>query len=285
MQGLLIRLDDITPDMDWDRFDQLKKIFDRYQIHPLLGIVPENQDPKLHKQEARENFWQVMLDLHQSGWMLSQHGYRHIYVNHQGGLLKLNKNSEFAGLSLEEQKEKLLKGREILAAHGIQTNIFMAPSHSYDKDTIKALKQTGFQFVTDGYGCRPYSYKGIGFVPCTLTRYQVRNGIDTICIHANTMTTQMLEQLESDIKKHRESFIEWNTVLDRIPPKNLAISLSEQKELSKRKIKAFVGGSEVFQEYLQRTNSGNRYQKLGRRILFFPVTLCRAWKASKKTTE
>ena len=276
MRGILVRLDDITPDMDWDRFYQLKEIFDQYGIKPLLGIVPDNQDAKLHKQDAREDFWDVMISLQKQGWVLSQHGYQHIYVNHEGGLLKLNKNSEFAGLPLQEQQDKLAKGKQLLKQHGIETDIFMAPSHSYDKVTIEALKQTGFRYVTDGYGCNTYQYRGLGFVPCTLTRYQHRKGVDTICIHANTMTEKMIEQLSEDIQRHRSEFLRWQDVLQNMPKKNIAITLGEEKELLQRRVKAFVANSKAFQAYMQQTNDANRYKKICKRAILFPITLLKA---------
>lgn len=278
MKGLLIRLDDITPDMDWDAFERVRTVLEQNTIKPLLGIVPNNCDRKLHKQEKRKDFWETMSALEKKGWVMCQHGYEHIYVNHEGGILSLNSNSEFAGLPLSEQKKKLSEGREILREHGILTDIFMAPSHSYDKLTIEAMKQTGFRYVTDGYGCCPYRYRGIGFIPCTLTKYQYRKGIDTICIHANTMTEQMLEQLDRDIRMHRSEFIDWQDVLslDSMPKRTIRIALGEKKELFQRKLKAFVANSEAFQKYMQKTGDANRFKKLCKRVIFLPITLIKA---------
>ena len=42
-----VRLDDITPDMDWDSFEAFEALCDRFGVCPLLGIVPQNRDPKL----------------------------------------------------------------------------------------------------------------------------------------------------------------------------------------------------------------------------------------------
>ena len=44
MNQFSIRLDDITPDMDWEQFYRVKKILDKFSIKPLIGIVPDNQD-------------------------------------------------------------------------------------------------------------------------------------------------------------------------------------------------------------------------------------------------
>ena len=44
---IAIRLDDITADMNWEKFLRFKDLMDRYGIKPLLGIVPDNHDSKL----------------------------------------------------------------------------------------------------------------------------------------------------------------------------------------------------------------------------------------------
>lgn len=57
---ITVRMDDITPDMDWENFTAFEKMFEAYGILPLLGIVPDNQDPKLAVGKAREDFWDKM---------------------------------------------------------------------------------------------------------------------------------------------------------------------------------------------------------------------------------
>ena len=53
---IAIRMDDITPDMNWDNFLALKALFDRYHICPLIGVVPDNRDDGLRIMEPREDF-------------------------------------------------------------------------------------------------------------------------------------------------------------------------------------------------------------------------------------
>ena len=38
--NITVRLDDITPDMDWERFYKFKALLDQYQVKPLIGVVP-----------------------------------------------------------------------------------------------------------------------------------------------------------------------------------------------------------------------------------------------------
>ena len=54
---IAFRMDDITPDMDWKSFEAFEQLFERYGCYPLLGIVPDNLDPKLSVDPAREAFW------------------------------------------------------------------------------------------------------------------------------------------------------------------------------------------------------------------------------------
>ena len=37
---IAIRMDDITPDMDWAKFLRFKELCDLYQVKPLIGVVP-----------------------------------------------------------------------------------------------------------------------------------------------------------------------------------------------------------------------------------------------------
>ena len=65
---IAFRMDDITPDMDWKSFEAFEQLFERYGCYPLLGIVPDNLDPKLSVDPAREAFWKKMQELQEKGW-------------------------------------------------------------------------------------------------------------------------------------------------------------------------------------------------------------------------
>ena len=47
--GLLIRMDDITECMNWELMDKCENLFEKFNIKPLLGIIPINRDPELLK--------------------------------------------------------------------------------------------------------------------------------------------------------------------------------------------------------------------------------------------
>jgi len=269
------RMDDITPDMDWDKFYRVKAIFDKYKVKPLIGVVPDNQDTTLRKGEYHEDFWEYIASLAESGWTIAQHGYRHEYETKCGGLLGIKKASEFAGLPYETQYEKLRKGKEILQKHGIDVTIFMAPGHTYDKKTIKALKKLGFACVTDGYADIPYYAKGLLFVPCKSAKPKLPCGVDTICIHSNEMDERDYRELELFLEKHRSAVIPFSETMEQFwyPHKTLPIRLQEKRNLLIRKIKAYVADSERIQDYMQRTYDDNNAKKRRKRILGIPGLL------------
>ncbi len=55
--GLLIRLDDISENMEWKYMDKCEVLFDKFNIKPLLGVIPENKDPELLSYPKNIDFW------------------------------------------------------------------------------------------------------------------------------------------------------------------------------------------------------------------------------------
>lgn len=271
----MIRMDDITADMDWDKFNQVREIFEKYQIFPLLGVIPDNQDDKLSIQEKREDFWEILRSLQEKGWSIAQHGTYHKYVTKNGGLLGLKNSSEFAGLSYEEQFAKLQMGKKALEEHGIHSDIFMAPGHTFDKNTVKALKNLGFQTVTDGLYQKPYYMNGVLFVPCRLQEYRNIKGIDTICLHSNLMSDAEIKELESFCQKNREQIVpfapeKWKKYAVK---RTIWVVLAEKGMLFIRRTKNGIANSERLAWYMQYTYDKNSKKKLAKRIFCLPMLL------------
>jgi predicted deacetylase len=205
----LFRMDDICPTMSNRRFAAFEKLFKANDIRPLIGIVPDNRDSNLDIDSANPNFWGDMRSLVKDhGWSVSQHGDTHVYETRDGGLLNINANSEFSGLPYEVQRAKLEHGAAILKGQGLATDIFMAPSHSYDHTTLKALVDTGFKTVTDGYSFYPYRKYGLNFVPCQSGRpREFPFGVVTIAIHANTTTDDGLAAYDTFITRQKHNIL------------------------------------------------------------------------------
>lgn len=99
------------------------------------------------------------------------------------------------------------QGKEALLEHGIATDIFMAPAHSYDKNTLSALRQQGFRYITDGFGKRPYLQNGMRFLPISFQAskaWKQKKGMTTIVLHTNTMEDGQIEELKKKISENQE---------------------------------------------------------------------------------
>lgn len=205
MLKLAIRLDDITEDMNWSNFLRFKEIVDRFDVKLLLGVVPCNMDDMLNVGNenkpfaSAEGFWEYIKKLKADGHTIAMHGVNHIYTTSKSGMFPLNNFSEFAGLSYEEQYELLSYGVELFSSKDIETDIFMAPGHSFDKATLSALKSLGFNRITDGFGSGPYRYYGMLFYPISFIRrftMSKSKGYSTLVYHTNNMKESDFEALE-----------------------------------------------------------------------------------------
>ncbi len=213
---ITIRMDDITPDMDWAKFLRFKELCDLYQVKPLIGVVPANQDTMLHIEEPRADYWEYLHTLQSEGWCIAQHGCTHIYNTHKKGCFPLNALYEYAGNSYEDQYASLEKGQKILKEHEIHTDIFMAPAHSYDYNTLKALRELGFTKITDGFGRQPYQWQGFTFYPISFKQsnsLKQEKGYTTFVVHANTMNDQDFARYEQMFAQYKDKFISYTEYL------------------------------------------------------------------------
>lgn len=219
----LIRLDDIAPHMDWPRFERLARVFDEFGIRPLLGVIPDNRDPQLLQfPEFVGDFWAKLRSLQEHSWEIAQHGFQHRYVTHDCGLLGVNGLSEFAGLPFDEQLDKLSRGQRILREHGLRFETFMAPSHSFDRLTLRALRELGFTTVTDGFSPWPMIEHGLIFLPQWLANPRVLPlGVQTFCLHVNVMTEGQIRRVEQFVADHHREFLAFEEARSLATPRTL----------------------------------------------------------------
>ena len=181
----IFRLDDIAPNMNWDMMEKVSKLFNKYDVKPILGVIPKNEDKNLKKYPlCKFDFWQELKNYKNQGWEIAMHGYEHfynIYCKKNMDYLSHGGNSEFVGLSYEMQFNKLNSGLNILKEKNIETKIFFAPNHTFDHNTIKACKALGFESLIDGYGLTPYYENEILFIPQLFYKlYALPLGIQTL---------------------------------------------------------------------------------------------------------
>lgn len=213
---ILVRFDDICPTMDFAQFRRATDLLDRYKVKPLIGVIPDCKDSDLEIETPHEDFWNFVRELHKKGYTIAMHGYQHTFSSNHSGIVTNRIGSEFAGLSLDIQVEKIKRGKEILASHGIITDVFFAPAHSYDENTIKALAENGFKYMSDGKSSNPYIWHGIKLLPdrdSGCPRIRCRK-LYTAVFHAHEWVRPDKEyayrDLQNLLKQHSEKIVTWN---------------------------------------------------------------------------
>lgn len=198
--------------MNRAKWQRMEDVLDEYDIKPLVGIIPANADPKTMIEPEDYLFWNKARNWEKKGWSISLHGYDHVCIS-DGGMEGLNpfwRRSEFAGLPLDKQREKIRKGYSILKGHGFESKYFFAPSHTFDLNTLEALRvETDIRIISDTIGRYPYKYGDFVFIP-QISGHCVRmslSGIYTFCFHPNTMKENDFVALENFLKQNKEHFI------------------------------------------------------------------------------
>ena len=133
----IIRFDDICPTMNWEVWSKIEIMFLENNIKPIVAIVPDNIDPKLSITNPNLKFWDRVKYWKRIGWTIGMHGYQHDLSGRTSGLIGLVNKTEFAGFSYEQQLEKLEKGYEIMNTNGVIPEIFVAPAHTFDNNTLE----------------------------------------------------------------------------------------------------------------------------------------------------
>ncbi len=239
----LIRLDDACPTMDRKKWDRMESILDKFSIKPMVGIVPNNRDENLMVDKEDVKFWDKVHNWAGKGWAIALHGYDHCYISDKGmsGINPMWSRSEFAGVSLEKQKEKIHNGVSILKEHGIDAKYFFAPSHTFDDNTLTALKEkSDIRIISDTIATKPYKKGEFVIIPqlgghCTKMFIP---GYWNFCLHPNLMTEENFIQTESFIKENEASFIDFDELcLNGLKGKDLFSRFLSWLYFTQRKIR------------------------------------------------
>ena len=218
--GILIRIDDVAENMNWDLMEKSELLFEKYDIKPVLGVVPNSKDSEFLNFPKRNNFWEKVREWKSKDWEIAMHGYTHLYdtickksddyFNYGGG-------SEFFGHSLETQTSKIKNGLKKFEEEKIKIRTFFAPNQTYDKNTFTALKKCGINQVLDGYGLMPYIENEIKFVPQLFEKVVLLPfGIQSTKLHLNEWKEKDFENFEKFIDKNSKKIISYEHALQKI---------------------------------------------------------------------
>ena len=232
----LVRFDDICPTMDFEQFGRAVSLMEKYNIKPLLGVIPNNKDTDQMKCEENPLFWELLKELQDKGWDIALHGYTHVYDQEEPKtLISGKKHSEFAGNNYDDQYTKIKKGKEILESHGLRTTMFFAPAHTYDAITLDALHDNGFLYNVDGCSSLPYKEQNVIAIPCRafgVPKYDIGKINVAVChpsVWGLASNERDYDSLKMFCEKHKDNFVSFSELMASISLGNSKIQKCIEK--------------------------------------------------------
>ena len=216
----IVRLDDACPQMNHENWHRMEELLDKYQVKPLVGVIPDNHDPEFTWPED-ERFWERARNWQDKGWTIAQHGCRHLYLPEAKRRYFQKSHSlhtEWAGVDSEVQKEMMREGYNLLRAHGLFPTGFFAPAHTFDANTVIACEMIPeLKFISDGYGLMPYRKAGMTFLPsiCDGPFLMKVSGIFTFVVHPSVMTTCAFMRWDKFLKQAADDVITVSAAMEK----------------------------------------------------------------------
>jgi predicted deacetylase len=212
---LLLRFDDLCPTMNWAAWSQIEQALLDTGVKPLLAVIPNNRDPEFQVTAPRKDFWDQVRLWNSRAWTIGVHGYQHGYVTRSAGLLGIHPASEFAGLPFDEQARKINLALGIFFNEGLQPNVWVAPGHSFDANTLRVLPKVGLDVVSDGMGLLPYQdASGILWIPQQMWRFRpMPLGVWTVCLHFNSWGAGAVDRFRHQLLKYRNRITSFDEVI------------------------------------------------------------------------
>lgn len=207
---IIIRFDDFCPHMNFQVWDKLEKEIISIGVKPIIALVPNNTDKALKYGDKACFFWERMRHLQSLGWAIGLHGLNHFLHPFSKNYIKTSKFSEFSGLPLAQQTEMIRTGVEIFSKNFLSPDIWVAPSHGFDKNTLTALKLNGINRISDGYSALPYTdSRGMFWVPqrtWRLSKFSLN--FSTVCLHINHWDSKKVDNFLNQITFYKNSIID-----------------------------------------------------------------------------
>jgi peptidoglycan/xylan/chitin deacetylase (PgdA/CDA1 family) len=184
-------------------------------------------------------FWEKAKHWQAKGWRIALHGYEHVYSTNCAGINPVHDRSEFAGLSLEIQREKIREGVRILKDNGLNPTAFFAPSHTFDENTLEALRlESDIRIISDTVANDTYCHNGFTFIPQQAGRVrELPFKLTTVCLHPNFATNPEFDEIEAFLKAHPGEFLDPNAILPTSRRRSILDRGYEMAYFLKRKLR------------------------------------------------
>lgn len=176
---VLFRYDDFSELSPMQLDEQLIGVFRDHGVPCTFAVIPAVTTGNFRDKDAREvrPLGSAKLALLQRAVAdgvvdVALHGLHHRTVHPQPP------HSEFAGLSVVEQSEKIRQGKELLEA-ALQTRIetFVPPWNTYDRDTLQALRQAQIRGISANRYSAVVEDEQIRYLPITIETHDLRRAV------------------------------------------------------------------------------------------------------------
>ena len=127
--------------------------------------------------------------------------------------------SEFAGVPLDIQESKIRRGIKIFNSHDIRPKVFFAPSHTFDENTLMAIKNNSdIRIISDTVSNDVYYENDFYYVPQQVGHEaNLPFKVVTICYHPNMMEEEDFIRFEKFIERYQDKCLknseEFNKIL------------------------------------------------------------------------
>jgi len=228
---VLIRLDDFTPNRNRERWREVGAILDDLGVKPLVAVVPE--DRYFGSAPTTVDFWDSVREMQAKGWSIGLHGETHLVKPIPAGTrheISFATKSEFVGLTLQAQLEKLQRAWTIFLTNGVRPVAFVAPNHGFDRHTVDALRRHGeMRLLSDGVSLRPFNEGGLCWLPQVDWRIpRIPLGFRTACLHPSTMSAKEIAAFAKSAKRAVRSIVTIGDIdIEGVTPKGLRDAVLE----------------------------------------------------------
>jgi len=217
MTRYILRLDDACPTMDHDKWNLLQDLLSKYNVKPIVAVIPNNKDATLEIDNYDDSFWNKVRYWESIGWTIAMHGNTHLmsYTDKNNLILPFYSRSEFSGMNIKSQSAVIRQSWRKFKRESISPTIWVAPAHCFDQVTIEAIKaETPINIISDGIATDVYYENGFYWLPQQLWSFKKKYfGLWTVCLHPNTMNIESLRDLEYKIVKYRKNIISFDEVV------------------------------------------------------------------------
>lgn len=205
----LIRLDDAHPRMHRERWGRVQDICLKFNIKPMIAVIPDNKDKGLIHSPVDQKFWSDLFSKKNIGWIIGLHGYQHNLRLSSKGLVPINDYSEFTNIDMTTQGKMISKGLKILRKYNLEPEVWIAPAHGFDRNTIRALVQfSSIRTISDGLSIRPFARYGMNWIPQQLWKGRdMWLGTWTLCLHPSDMSDEQIDSFERFVKKNQQKVV------------------------------------------------------------------------------